>query len=271
MRPGQTPALFHSPLAHEQRARDERARLERVGADAHGATFDAQRRARIRDLRFDRDAAREPGDVAPRLVRAAGRRRARAEVERVLALVRVVGDARERLPGRDVGGGTPARVFGVAERAVADGLDRAVRPHEPHGVRTVLQRELDDGIRRRDDARAADDEARARCERRAGRRRPARGPAARPRAVAGLEPRARERLRRRRRVQQLDELEPLVVADGVVEHLGDQRPPRRRAHNEREQHARESAHANVTPRGRNVGVRERRLLRWLRRSSLRSI
>ena len=85
-----------------------------------------------------RERARDQLGVALGEVRPSRRRRPRAEIERVGAEIRPVRYARERLARGRVHRRSSARVLGVGERAVADHLGDTVRPHQPHGVRSVL-------------------------------------------------------------------------------------------------------------------------------------
>ena len=205
-----------------KRGHTHHPRLDRIPA-VHEHASQRCRPARRRLFGLERKTPGRQRHIAAWAIGGARRRRRGAEVERVAPQVRIVRDARQRLPGRHVRPGRAACVFGIRQRAVTHDLGDAIRPDHPHRVRPVLKIERHHRLRRRLNQPPADHEPRAHRDRVARGAGPSQGPAPRPRPVARLEPHPGKGHRVGRGIEQLDELVAGVIADGVVVHLGDDR------------------------------------------------
>ena len=207
-------------------------------------------------LGFERERMRDERGIPPTHVRGPGCGVALAERGAIVGIAGVLGDARERAPRRDIGRGRTTVVLVEREVAPTEHLARAIRPHEPHGIGSVLQVEIDEAIRRRCDERTADHEACMRRERIAGATGPAQRPSSGRGAVARLESQPLERRGYVGGVRDLDVLVPDIITDGVVVHLVQARPRHGCTGHGEQQQCGERGHGRSS-RGRDANGRDR--------------
>ncbi len=154
---------------------------------------------------------------------ARARRGERREIRPIVARALAVRDPAEAHAGIDIGTRRAGEELVELELSPPHHVDDLAVDKQTAAIGTVLQLELGDRIRTRDDRVAADDIVPARVETLAGRALPHRPPIPRPLPVAALEAQALEGDRRRARPEpELDEFAAGIGSCGVVENFVDE-------------------------------------------------